>query len=107
MNSAVSASSKCGIARRIAAANVVHRINDSFAEEITPRAVGHRLGEERVLLRRQPIDKRIAAIFVAFDFALVAERNFGRDDHVGLEMLHFAAVEIAINNFFARAARPS
>src|SRR5438876_341270 len=38
------------IAGRIAAADVIHRIDDAAPEEIAPGAVGHCLGEIRIVL---------------------------------------------------------
>ena len=86
------------IARRIAGADVVHRIDDAAAEEVAPDAVRHRLGEERILRRDEPVNHRHATVIANRHGLGVADRNLGRDGRVGLEMLHLAAVVLVIND---------
>src|SRR5438874_150401 len=85
------------IARRIAPANVVHRINNAAPEEIAPGAIGHRLGEIGIFLRGQPVHKSRAPVALLGGLRRLAHRHFGVHVHAGPGILHLAAV-LQVNN---------
>ena len=88
------------VARRITAADVVHRINDAAREEIAPRAIGHRLGEIRIVLRYEPIHKCHAPVPILRRLLRFADGHFRSHVHPGLRILHLAIV-LPIDNLLA------
>ena len=78
------------VTRRVAGADVVHRIDQAAAEQVAPQPVDEAAGEERVFLRGGPAGKLLAAAGGRRHHAGVIKGEFRRRSHARAQVRHFA-----------------
>ena len=103
MKSSVRASSNSGLTGGLDGADVIDRIDDSPAEEITPDAIDVRLGEERIVLAGEPVAANASSRTRRCASPVRCRRELSAAYRAGPRMHHFAAVVVGEDDFFARA----
>ena len=80
-----------GIARRIRAAGVVDWMHDAASEKVSPQAIGHRAGEERIVGAGHPPRETAARIVVQAQRKFTSAQRSWLENRTGARMQHVAA----------------